>query len=222
MKNERSREIVRAGWAFILTNLGLAVVNVVVGILSGAIAIVSDALHSLVDSISGILVVVTEKIASSKRYAASREKIERVATILIAIVIILVGVHIIHESIEKIAEPSEVEYSVPVIVILVASIAAKYVLARYLKETGRAVRSTVVAASGAETLNDCWISVAVLVSAVIYLIFGVDIEAYVSLLISLVIIKIGLEFIFPHLTRHHHHHLEENPDHDHCKKKPRR
>ena len=213
MAKERSKTIVKCGWLFIGVNFILAVFNVIVGLVSNSLAIVSDALHSLLDSISGVLVILTEKIASMKKYAEKREKIERVTTILIAIIIILVGIHIIHESVEKIIEPEEVEYNFATMIVLVASIALKYTLAAYLKKTGREIKSKVVEASGAETLNDCWISVAVLVSAVIYLIWQVDIEAYVSIVISVVIIKIGLEFIFPHLFRHHHHHLEE--DHDH-------
>mgnify|MGYP002621660833 CR=1 FL=1 len=62
-------------------------------------------------------------------------------------------------------------------------------------------------------------SASTLVAAAIYLIFHVSLEAWRGAIIAAVIIKIGLEFIFPHLSRHHHHHLEQNPDHDHCGKK---
>ena len=220
MEKSRSKTILKSGYLFIAVNFLLAIFNLLVGIVSNSIAIVSDSAHSLIDSISGVLVVITEKVASLKKYAKKREKIERITTILIAIIIILVGIHIIHESIEKILEPeADPEYSVPVLIVLIASIITKFILAKYLKETGRKIKSKVVIASGAETLNDFFISVAVLISAIIYLIWKVDIEAYLSILISLIIIKIGLEFIFPHISKHHHHHLEQDPDHDHCHKK---
>ena len=99
------------------------------------------------------------------------------------------------------------------------TIIVKYALATYLKHQGKNHKSSVLLASGAETMNDTWISVAVLISAIIYLIWKVDVEAYVSIFIAVIIIKIGLEFIFPHLSHHHHHHLETDPDHDHCGKK---
>lgn len=217
MSLDRSKTIVKCGWLFILTNLMLAALNVIVGLISNSIAIVSDALHSLIDAVSGVLVIATEKIASMKKYAKNRNQIERAATVIIAMIIILVGVHIVHESIEKILEPHAVEYGFATMLILAVSILAKYALAFYLKNTGKKIKSQVVVASGAETLNDCWISIAVFVSAVIYLIWQVDIEAYVSMAISIVIFKIGLEFIFPHLFHHHHHHLEK--DHDHGLKK---
>lgn len=209
----------KSGYLFILINILLSIFNIVVGLVSNSLAIISDALHSLIDAISGILIIVTEKIAGLKKYAKNREKIERITTIIIAIIIILVGFHIIHESIEKILEPDDVDYSLPTIIVLIASILTKYLLADYLKKTGHRIKSTVVTASGAETMNDCFISVVVLISAIIYLVWHIDIEAYLSIAIALIIFKIGLEFIFPHLSRHHHHHLESDPDHDHCRRK---
>ncbi|MBQ3263742.1 cation diffusion facilitator family transporter [Candidatus Saccharibacteria bacterium] len=218
MEKTRSKVIVKSGYLFILTNFLLAIFNVIVGLISGSLAIISDALHSLIDAISGALIIASEKIASHKKFLDRREKIERTTTILIALIIIAVGVHIIIESIEKIIEPSEVDYNLPTMIVLISSIIAKYALAFYLKKSGKTYKSNVLIASSAETMNDTIISIAVFLSAIIYLIVKVDIEAYVSLAISVIIIKVGLEFIFPHLSRHHHHPLESNPDHDHCGK----
>ncbi len=218
MTKNRSKTIINSGRLFILTNFLLAIFNIIVGLLANSLAIVTDAIHSLIDAVSGILVVVSERLANHHRFSEYRQKIERITTILIALIIITTGIHIIIESIEKLIEPSTPDYSVATIIVLLASIALKFMLARYLKNTGKKIKSNVVIASGAETMNDTWISVAVLASAIIYLIWHIDIEAYISIIISIVIIKIGLEFIFPHLSSHHHHHLEQNPDHDHCGK----
>ena len=218
MENTRSKAIIKSGYLFIATNFCLSILNIIIGLLSNSIAIISDSVHSLIDAISGVLVIVSEKLASHKKLSKHRQKIERITTIIIAMIIVITGIHIIIESIEKIIEPETPDYSIITIIILIISLIAKYALATYLKKTGKIIRSKVVEASGAETMNDTWISVAVLASAIIYLIWHVDIEAYISIIISLVIIKVGLEFIFPHLTHHHHHHLEQNPDHDHCGK----
>jgi cation diffusion facilitator family transporter len=218
MEKERSKVIVKSGIFFILTNFVLAIINIIVGLLSHSLAIVSDAAHSLIDSVSGLLIIVSEKLSSHRKLSIHRVKIERVTTILIASIIIVTGIHIIIESIEKIITPEAPDYSVPTFIVLIASIAMKYFLAAYLKRSGKKFHSNVLLASGAETMNDTWISVAVLVSAIIYVITKVDLEAYISIAISIIIIKIGLEFIFPHISHHHHHHLEQNPDHDHCGK----
>ena len=162
---------------------------------------------------SGALIIVSEKLSNHHKFSEYRAKIERITTIIIALIIILVGVEIVILSIKNIILPEEVDYSIPAIIILIISIIAKYTLATYLKKTGKSIKSNVLVASGAETMNDTWISITVLISAIVYLIWHINIESYISLIIAIVIIKVGLEFIFPHLSKHHHHHLENNPDH---------
>ena len=219
MEKSRSKTIVKSGYIFILVNFLLAIFNMIIGVLSNSLAIASDAIHSLTDSVSGFLIIISEKLSTHHKLSKHRNTIERTTTIVIALIIVAVGAEIIVASIKNIILPEDVDYSIPTMVVLVASIISKYLLANYLKTTGRAIKSNVLIASGAETMNDTWISVAVLFSTIVYLIWHFDISPYISLIIALVIIKIGLEFIFPHLSRHHHHHLEQNPDHDHCGKK---
>ena len=216
--DERSKIIIKSGWLFILVNFLLAVFNLIVGFLANSLAIASDAVHSLVDAASGLIIIGSEKLARAPKFTEKREKIERAATIIIALIIIFVGLEIIVSSIKDIITPDEVDYSAPTIIVLIASVAAKYALAIYLKRKGSSYKSDVLKASGAETLNDTWISVAVLLSVIIYLIWQINIEAYISIAIAIVILKVGLEFIFPHISHHHHHPLEQDPDHDHCHK----
>ena len=215
-KESRGDVITRSGFLFIAINFFLGVFNIIVGLLAGSIAITSDAVHSFIDSISGFLIVISEKLSSHHKFKNRRDTIERITTIMIAIIIIVAGVDIIVEAIEKILHPEAPDYSVATIIVLIASIVLKYLLASYLKHKGDDCHSSVLKASGAETLNDTWISITVLGSAVFYLISRIDIEAYVSIVIAILIIMVGLEFIFPHLLHHHHHHLESNSDHDHC------
>lgn len=213
MKNSRSKIIQKSGYIFILVNFLLAILNIIVGLLANSLAIASDAIHSLIDSVSGFLIIISEKIANHKKFTHKREQIERIVTIIIALIIILLGIELIVNSIKNIITPEELNYSIWTIVILVSSIIAKYLLATYLKTTGKNIESNVLIASGAETINDTWISIVVLASIIVNLIFNIDIESYASILIALIIVKIGLEFIFPHISKHHHHHLENNPDH---------
>lgn len=200
------KTVIKAGSIAIVINLLLAVFKVIIGTLSNSIAIMSDALHGLIDTLSGVIVIVSEKLGSSKKFHKNHEEIEHIGAIIIAIIILAVGVHIIIESFEKLIAPEEVEYSTPVIIVLVASIIGKLLLGRYLKNTGQQVKSDTLIASSVETINDSIISGAVLLSALIYLIWHVDIEAYISLIISFIIIKLGLELIFPKFFKHHHHH----------------
>lgn len=201
---QHSHTVLRAGVIAIVVNLLLAIFKVVVGVLSNSIAIMSDALHGLVDTLSGIIVIISEKLGTSQKFGHSHAKIERTSARIIAIIIMVVGLHIMFESIEKLQSHEEVEYSIPTIVVLIASIAGKLLLGRYLRRTGRKVASDTLIASSVETINDSIISGAVLLSAFIYIIWGINIEAYISIIIALIILKSGVSLIAP--SQHGHHH----------------
>ncbi len=198
-----NQTVLRAGFIAIAINLLLAVFKILVGAISGSLAVMSDAIHGLIDTLSGIIVVVSEKLGSSQKFSKDHESIEHIGALLIAVIILVVGARIFIESIEKIITPEEVEYSAPIIIVLIGSIVAKLLLGRYLKSTGKKVDSDTLIASSVETINDSIISGAVLLSALIYMIWNVNIEAYISIIISAIIIKFGLELIFPNFFHHH-------------------
>lgn len=204
LDHSHSQTVLRAGAIAILVNLLLVVFKIIIGLASNSIAIMSDALHGLVDTISGIIVIVSEKLGSSRKFSKDHARIELIGARIIAVIIIAVGVHITIESIEKLIHPEEVEYSLSIIIVLIASIIGKLLLGRYLQRTGRKVASDTLIASSVETINDSIISGAVLLSALIYIIWQIDIEAYISLIIAFIIIKLGLGLIFPKLGHHHH------------------
>lgn len=199
-----NKTVLKAGYIAIGINLLLAIFKVLVGVISGSLAVMSDAIHGLIDTLSGIIVVISEKLGDSKKFSQDHEKIEHIGALLIAGIIIIVGIHIFVESIEKIITPEEVEYSAPVIIVLIGSIMAKLLLGRYLKNTGTKVKSDTLIASSVETINDSIISGAVLLSALVYTIWNVNIEAYISIIISVIILKFGLELVFPNFFRHRH------------------
>ena len=201
-----NKTVLKAGYLAITVNLFLAVFKIAVGAISGSLAVMSDAIHGLIDTLSGIIVVISEKLGASKKFSKDHEKIEHIGALLIAAIIIIIGIHIFAESIEKLITPEEVEYSAPVIIVLIGSVVAKLLLGRYLKTTGTKVKSDTLIASSVETINDSIISGAVLISALIYLIWHINLEAYISIIISIIIIiKFGLELIFPKFLHHHHH-----------------
>lgn len=198
------KTVLKAGTIAILTNLLLAIFKIIIGAISNSLAVMSDATHGLIDTISGIIVIISEKLGSSHKFNKNHEKIEHIGALLIATIIIIVGIHIFIESIEKIITPEDVEYPAPVIIVLIISIVSKLLLGRYLRITGIKVQSDTLIASSVETINDCIISGTVLLSALIYLIWHINVESYISIIISIIILKLGLGLIFPKLSGQHH------------------
>lgn len=197
--------VLKAGFLAVLVNLLLAGFKMTVGLLSNSVAITSDALHGLIDTISGFVVIISEKIGSVKRIKLSHEKIERIGAVFIAMIILMVGIHIIVESVEGLINPEPIEYSFSAIVVMIISIISKALLGRYLRITGERVASSTLIASSVETINDSLISGAVLFSILVHLIWQINIEPYVSLMISILIIKHGIELIIPNHSLGHRH-----------------
>jgi divalent metal cation (Fe/Co/Zn/Cd) transporter len=113
----------------------------------------------------------------------------------VAAIIIYAGLTSLNESILKIVHPEKAEYNSITLVILVVAIIVKFFLGRYVKATGEKVNSSALVASGADASFDAIISTSVLASAIIYIAFGISLEAFVGVLISVIIIKAGWEMM---------------------------
>ena len=99
------------------------------------------------------------------------------------------------ESVKKIIEPSEADFKAVQLIVISVAIFAKIGLGLYFRANGKKARSELLTASGTDALFDAVLSTAVLISAGVYLLFKINIEAYVSILISAFIIKAGIEII---------------------------
>ena len=112
---------------------------------------------------------------------------------IVAGIIFYAGITSLIESIKKIFNPTDVEYSKITLGILIFSILLKFLLGRYVKNVGEKFNSSSLVASGADASFDAILSFSVLLSALIYIFTKINLEAYVGILISIFIIKSGIE-----------------------------
>lgn len=75
------------------------------------------------------------------------------------------------------------------------AVIVKYILGKYVKEQGEKVNSSALIASGKDSMFDSILSFSVFVSAIIYIVFNISLEAYVGIIISIFMIKAGFEMI---------------------------
>lgn len=198
MKNHREKTIVKTSIISICANLVLAGFKAAVGFLSNSIAIISDAVNNLSDALSSIITIVGTKLAGKppdKKHPYGYGRIEYLTSLVVSAIVLYAGITALIESVKKIISPEEVEYNIATLVILTAGVIVKFVLGLYVKKKGRAVKSDSLVASGADAFNDAILSISVLASAIIYMIFSVNLEAYVGILVSFFIIKAGVELI---------------------------
>ena len=197
MKN-RQQEIVRTRYLGIGTNIVVAGGKAFVGMLSGSMAIVLDAVNNLADALSSVITIVGVRLAgrpADDKHPFGYGRIEYFTAVIIAAMILTAGVTSLVESIKEIIDPSEQEYSVVGLSIIAVSIFVKYFLGFYTKRKGKELSSDALISSGTESIYDCIVSISTLVSAGVTLLFGLSLDSWLAAIISCLIIKAGIEML---------------------------
>lgn len=193
---DRTKKIVQTSIIGIAANILLSVFKAIVGVVSHSVAITMDAVNNLSDAFSSVITIVGAKLSSrepDRKHPYGYGRIEYLSTMVIGIIILYAGITSFTESVKKIIHPETPEYGTPALIIVSAAIVVKVVLGIYTEKTGKKVESESLVASGKDALNDSIISASTLVAAIIFIIIGLSIEAYIGVIISFVIIKTGFE-----------------------------
>lgn len=194
----REKEIIKVSIIGIIANLFLAAFKVVIGSLTNSIAITLDAVNNLSDVLSSIITIIGTRIASrkpDKKHPLGHGRVEYLSAGLIAIIVLYAGITSLVESVKKIINPSEPDYTTVALIIVAVAVVVKLVLGSYVKSKGKKLNSDSLVASGEDARLDAVISASTVVAALIYIFWGVSLESYLAALISLVIIKAGYEMI---------------------------
>lgn len=194
----REKTIVRTGIIGIAANILLASFKALVGFAVHSTAMVLDAVNNFSDVLSSLVTIIGTKIAAKKpdkKHPLGHGRVEYLAQMIIAALILYAGITALWESIKKIINPVDPEHSAVSLAIIGVAIVVKIFLGIYVKKQGKKAKSDLLISSGTDALFDAILSTAVLISAVILMIFKFNIEAYVSVVISLFIIKAGFEII---------------------------
>ena len=199
----REKVIVRTSIIGIAANVLLAAFKAVIGVLSNSIAITLDAVNNLSDALSSVITIIGAKLGAKlpdKKHPLGYGRIEYLSSMLVAAIVLYAGITSLVESVKKIIHPETANYATVSLVIIAVAIVVKLILGRYVKRQGQKVNSGALIASGSDASFDAILSASVLASAIIYLIWGISLEAYVGVVISLVIIKAGVEMMIETLN----------------------
>ena len=194
----REKVIVRTGVIGILANAFLAGFKAVIGFVSGSIAITLDAVNNLSDALSSVITIISTKLANrrpDKKHPFGHGRIEYLSAMIIAVIVLYAGITSLVESIKKIITPEKPDYTPVALIIIGVAVVVKIVLGLYVRATGEKVNSDSLVASGKDALLDSVISASTLLAAAIFLIWGVSLEAWLGAMISLVIIKAGIDML---------------------------
>ncbi|MBR4256481.1 MAG: cation transporter [Clostridia bacterium] len=199
----REKTIVKTSIIGIVTNLFLVGFKAFVGLVSNSIAVILDAVNNLSDALSSIVTIIGAKLGAkqpNKKHPLGYGRIEYLSSMIVAGLVLYAGITSLVESVKKIISPEAADYNTVSIIIISVAIVVKLILGLYVKKQGKKVNSGALTASGSDALFDAILSSSVLMSAIVYLIWGISLEAYVGVIIAGFIIKAGIEMMIETLN----------------------
>ena len=194
----RETTIIRTGFIGVAANVLLAGFKAAVGLFTSSIAVTMDAVNNLTDALSSIITIITTKLAGKtpdKKHPYGHGRIEYLSAMIIAVIILYAGVTSLVESVKKILSPVTPDYTPVSLMIIAVAVVVKIILGLYVRATGIRVKSDSLIASGKDALLDAVISASTLVAAAVFLLWHISLEAWLGALISLVIIKAGVDML---------------------------
>ena len=186
--SSREKTIIRTSIIGIIANVFLAAFKAVIGIMTHSIAIVLDAVNNISDAGSSLITIVGTKLAG-------KEPDKKHPFMIISVIVLYAGITSFVESVKQIIHPETPEYNTVSLIIVAVAVVVKILLGRYVKGVGEKVNSDSLINSGEDATLDSIISASTLVAAGIFMIFHISLEAWLGAIISVVIIKSGIEML---------------------------
>lgn len=173
-------------------NLVISVVEIAGGILSGSLALLSDALHNLSDTfatfIAYLAILIGKREANQKR-TFGYKRLEILAALINAVILIVMSVFLIREAWHRLQDPAPINSMIMLVVGMIGLLANLYAVLILRKDAGKSIN---VKAAYIHLIGDSLSSVVVILGSVMIRIFKIDwIDPAITVLISLYIIRSG-------------------------------
>ncbi len=179
-------------------NLFLFTVKFISGLLLGSMAVTADAFNNLSDAASVVIGLVGIKMAekpADKEHPFGHGRMEYIAALIVAFIVVEVGLTLARSSIGKIRNPEELTFSAISFVFLVLSVLIKLWMGLYNRKLGSRIDSQVMLAASADSFGDALATTATIVSILISLFLGYNIDGIAGLLVSFLVIWSGIGII---------------------------
>lgn len=195
---DRTKVGALVGVVCISLNVLLCLGKGLVGVLSGSVSIVADALNNLSDASSNIVSVLGFKLASrpaDPEHPYGHGRFEYLSGLVVAVLVLLIGVELVKSSVDKIIHPTDVEFSLALVGMLLGSMGIKQWMAHLNRVLGERINSETLLATAQDSKNDVLATGAVLACAIVARVTGVNLDAWAGLAVGLYIGWSGVELI---------------------------
>ncbi len=185
-----------AGTVGILCNLVLFALKLAVGLLTASISIMADAMNNLSDMGSSVVTILGFRLAAKPAdpdHPYGHGRYEYISAFIVSGLIILVGVELLKSSVDKLIHPTPLAFTWGSVIVLSGTILIKFWMFLFNRRLAKKIESDAVKATSSDSFNDAITTTAILVSVVIMMVWQINIDAYMGILISLFIIWSGLK-----------------------------
>ncbi len=185
-----------SGGVGLACNILLFLGKLAAGLLSGSIAILADAMNNLSDASSSIVTLIGFRLAEKPADADhpyGHARYEYLSALAVAGMIVVIGFELAKTAIEKIIAPEAVDFSLLTALILLASIGIKLWLWRFNQKLGRQIGSSALAATAADSRNDCISTGAVFLAGVVQKLTHWQVDGIMGLMVAVFILYSGAQ-----------------------------
>lgn len=178
----------------IAVNLLIAAMKIVIGLISSSIAILSEGANNAADALSSVLTLIGTRLAAKhpdQNHPFGYRRIEYLTGLVVAVLILVTGVEMLVSAVKLVFVPEPLAVSYTAIAVIAVSAVVKFFLGIYTISMGRKTDSSALEAVGLEGRNDSFASLISIVSALCFLLFGVSLDAYAGIIISVLILRAG-------------------------------
>ena len=181
-----------------ITNFLMATAKIVIGLIFGALSIVTDGAETFADTTSSIITIMSYRLSrkpADKKHPFGYQRAEYIAGLILSVIILTTGFIFFVTAIQRIITPTEVTFSEIAVIILVVSLLMKLFQSLFYRSASKLIKSQTLKANSIDSLNDTISTVFVLAGYLIFYFTGKNLDGWFSLVVSIIIIFNGIKLI---------------------------
>lgn len=179
----------------IAVNVLLSTLKFFVGMLSGSLAVMADAVNNLSDAAGSVMALLSVRIAEKpmdREHPFGHGRMEYIGALAVGVLIVVAGVKLLMDGVNAILSPAALTATWLTLVLLAASVLTKLWLFFYYRRIARLIDSQALSAASKDSLSDVAATSAVVVSIALQMLFHWRIDGYMGVLVALFVLKTGL------------------------------
>jgi len=188
----------RVLWIVLVLNALVAASKLVVGLLTGAVAMIADGFHSSMDASSNVVGLVGLKLAAQppdEEHPYGHRRFETLATLAIGGLLLVAAWEIVQTMIDRILNGGRPEVTTASFAIMIGTMVMNLAVTTYERRRGHRLSSDILLADAAHTSSDFFVSLSVLISLAVTALGYPWIDVVMALIIVGVIGRVGLKII---------------------------